>query len=66
MNDVNEAPVFALETQDITWDENNPVAFGAPASDEDANTTLSFSLTGTDAAEFSIDNNGLFCKDNAD
>ena len=58
VNDVNEAPVFALETQDITWDENNPVAFGAPASDEDANTTLSFSLSGTDAAEFSIDNNG--------
>ena len=58
VNDINDAPVFALETQDIAWDENNPIAFSAPASDEDANTTLSFSLSGTDAAEFSVDNNG--------
>ena len=58
VNDINDAPVFALETQDIAWDENNPIAFSAPASDEDANTTLSYSLSGTDAAEFSIDNNG--------
>ncbi|WP_315762312.1 cadherin domain-containing protein [Sphingomonas sp. Y38-1Y] len=58
VTNVNEAPAFATATATATVAENSAtstVVFDANATDPDANTTLTYSLTGTDAAAFTID-----------
>ncbi len=59
VNDVNEAPVFPDgDTANRAVDENTgaDVAFGdlVTATDDDSGDTLSYSLSGTDAASFGI------------
>lgn len=58
VTNVNEAPAFATATATATVAENvatTAVVFDANATDPDANTTLTYSLGGTDAAAFTID-----------
>ena len=58
VTDVNEAPVFAAETDTRTVDENTVagVDIGAPvvATDVDSGDTLTYTLSGPDAASFAI------------
>ncbi|SOB86827.1 Cadherin domain-containing protein [Sphingomonas guangdongensis] len=57
VTNVNEAPSFATATATATVAENIPITttvFTAAATDVDAGTTLTYSLTGTDAAAFAI------------
>jgi|GEM_PF-5089368 len=56
VTDVNEAPVITSEDT-VSVDENADIKsiYTAAASDEDANDTITFSLSGTDATAFSID-----------
>ena len=58
VTNVNEAPTITInssnETHTITQAENISSVLTYTATDVDAGTTLSFSLSGTDAADFSI------------
>ena len=58
IRDVNEAPTFAEATRVATLDENvaagTVVPGSAMATDVDAGTTLTYSLTGADASAFAI------------
>lgn len=57
VTNVNEAPTFATATATVSVAENIPTTqtvFTAAATDVDAGTTLTYSLTGTDAAAFAI------------
>ncbi|MES2336511.1 MAG: cadherin domain-containing protein [Pseudomonadota bacterium] len=58
ITNVNEAPTFAAATRVATLDENvaagTVVPGSATATDPDAGATLTYSLTGTDAARFTI------------
>ena len=51
---VNEAPTVTSGAT-ATVDENQTAAYTATATDPDAGTTLTYSLSGTDAALFNID-----------
>jgi len=54
VDDVNEAPVFtSAATASVA--ENQTAAYTAVATDEDASSTVSYSLSGADAALFAID-----------
>ena len=54
MNDLNdEAPVFTSASS-FTVDENTTAVGTVVATDADANTTLSYSLGGTDAASLHL------------
>ena len=58
VNDVNEAPMFAAETAELSVDENSEagtnVGDAFMATDVDGD-TLTYSLSGDDAASFAID-----------
>ena len=58
LNNVNEAPSFAAASVTLSLDENSAagtsVGDAVTASDPDANDTLAYSLSGTDAASFAI------------
>ena len=62
VTDVNEAPVIGsfsgAASASYSVAENTPTLFNLSASDEDAGTTLAYSLTGTDANDFSISSTG--------
>jgi len=54
VDDVNEAPVFtSADTASVA--ENQTAAYTAVANDEDAGSTVTYSLSGADAALFDID-----------
>lgn len=58
VTDANDAPTFATATATATVAENVDVAtavFTADADDVDAGSTITYSLTGEDAAAFTID-----------
>lgn len=56
---VNEAPVITTNSGASTWSgnkaENTSLVFDFDATDVDAGTTLSWSLSGTDAGDFTVD-----------
>ena len=57
VTNVNEAPTFALATQTVAINENVAISttvLTAAATDPDAGTTLTYSLTGADASAFAI------------
>ena len=63
LNDVNEAPAFAAgASATLAVDENSPagtsVGAAIAATDPDTGDTLTYSLSGTDAASFAIDSTG--------
>ena len=55
VTDVNEAPVVTSATTASFAENATGVAYQAAATDPDAGTTVTFALTGADAALFSID-----------
>ena len=59
LNDVNDAPMFADDTAELSVDENSaagdPVGDPVMANDQDADDMLSYSLSGDDADSFAID-----------
>ena len=63
ITNVNEAPVIGAfsgaETVTYSTNENSTNLYNINASDVDTGTTLIYSLTGTDAADFSISTNGV-------
>lgn len=63
ITNVNERPVIGAfsgaETVTYSTNENSTNLYNINASDVDAGTTLIYSLTGTDAADFSISTNGV-------
>ncbi len=63
ITNVNEAPVIGAssgaDSATLSIAENTTGLFNINATDVDANTTLSYSLTGTDAADFSISSTGV-------
>jgi hypothetical protein len=62
LTNVNEAPTFAAATQAVTVAENTAIATAvatATATDPDAGTTLTYSLTGADAALFTVSPTGV-------
>ena len=48
-------PVFGIGTNAFTVDENKTEVGTVTATDADANTTLTYALSGTDAASFNLD-----------
>ena len=58
ITNVNEAPTISTNssnpTHSVTQDENSTTVITYAATDVDAGATLTFSLSGTDAADFSI------------
>ncbi len=62
VNPVNDAPVFASATAERrvaeSAEEGDAVGEPVTATDVDTNDTLSYSLSGTDAAAFDIDSDG--------
>ena len=62
VNNVNEAPVIGATSSAASYSankaENISTLFNLSASDVDAGTTLTYSITGTDAGDFSISSNG--------
>ncbi|MBK7003060.1 MAG: cadherin domain-containing protein [Rhodoferax sp.] len=57
VTDINEAPTMAASAQTLVAENGiaNALVYTASAQDVDANTTLSYSLSGPDASAFSID-----------
>ncbi len=54
VQNVNEAPAFLTPSVTATVNENQISAIGIDASDPDQNTTLTYSISGTDASPFDI------------
>lgn len=62
VTNVNEAPTVTVPTTAIAFAENQPVTtavFTATAADPDAGSTLTYTLTGADAAAFAISPTGV-------
>ena len=63
ITNVNEAPVITANssgsTASLSYPENSTTLYTVTATDVDAGTTLSYSLTGTDAGDFTISASGL-------
>ena len=67
VNDLNDnAPVFADVNYDITIVENTKGPTLLETTDADADSTVTYSLSGADAADFEIVNNTLALKEAAD
>jgi VCBS repeat-containing protein len=62
VTNINEAPVIGALSGGVTATysvaENSALLYSLSATDEDSGTTLTYSLTGTDASDFTIDSSG--------
>jgi hypothetical protein len=63
VTDINEAPTITAssgsDSISYTVAENTSALYNINATDQDAGTTLTYSLTGTDAADFTISSTGV-------
>ena len=55
---INEAPSFSIASAQ-SYTENSGATISVSAVDQDASTSLSYSLSGADAAQFSISTSGV-------
>ena len=58
ITNINEAPSFSIASAQ-SYTENSGATISVSAVDQDASTSLSYSLSGADAAQFSISTSGV-------
>tara|TARA_B100000780_G_scaffold203684_1_gene144574 strand:+ start:120 stop:512 length:393 start_codon:yes stop_codon:yes gene_type:complete len=57
ISNVNESPLFSVSSSQ-TYAENSGASISVAASDQDASSSLTYSLSGLDASKFSISSSG--------